>query len=243
MKTDFQHFYVPPEQISADSFVLTGDEYKHAVKVLRKKKGDKIAAIDGCGGWYAGVIRHIGNNSVVVSIDLVEKGIGEPRVHLTIVQAIAKGATFDLMVEKGTEIGVSVFQPILTQRCIVDPTSRIERWRHKALAATKQCGRSRCPEIKAPEGFAHLLARNKFDLFFIAHEKMAAAANFPAEAVRNAQTVAVCIGPEGGFTEAEIRMAIDFGLIPLHFGERRLRSETAALVAATKIMGAAGELG
>ncbi|MBN1480969.1 16S rRNA (uracil(1498)-N(3))-methyltransferase [candidate division KSB1 bacterium] len=240
MRTDFQHFYVTPEHIYADSFVLTDDECRHA-HVLRKKEGDSIAAIDGCGGLYQGFIRHMTKNRLTASLEQVEKEVGEPTLHLTIVQAVAKGASFDLVIEKGTEIGVSVFQPVLTQRSIVDPTSRIERWRHKALAATKQCGRSRCPDIRLPQTFERILYDNNFDIAFIAHEKVDAAQDITQ--ARNYSNIAIFIGPEGGFTADEIKMAMDAHLFPIHLGKRRLRSETAALVAAIKILSAANELG
>ncbi|MBN1465878.1 16S rRNA (uracil(1498)-N(3))-methyltransferase [candidate division KSB1 bacterium] len=239
---DFQQFYVEPDNISTHVFRLTGDECRHAIKVLRKKRGDALSAIDGCGRLLHGIIERIERDQVVVSIERIEENVGEPRIKLTIAQAIPKGHYFDLVVEKGTEIGVSAFQPITTARSIVEPTSRIERWQKKALAATKQCGRSRCPTVASPLPFDAFLQRDQCDLAFIAHEAAEQAGPSPL-ALQGLRAITLYIGPEGGFTATEIERAKEFRVVPIHLGSRRLRSETAALVAATKILHAAGELG
>jgi len=242
-RTDFQQFYVLPENIRADTFSLFGEEFRHAIKVLRKKKGDGLAAIDGRGQLYHGIIECIKRDSVQVSITKIDKDVGEPRIKLTIAQAVPKGQHFDLVVEKGTEIGVAAFQPILAERCLIDPSSRVERWQHKALAAAKQCGRSRCPVVHAPCEFTTIMQDNAFDIALIAHERIEPAAREIFKNVRNHTNIVVFIGPEGGFTEKEVQHAVKMGAFPISLGIRRLRSETAAIIAATKILGALGELG
>lgn len=243
MRTDFQQFYVAPEHVRGDVFYLVDDEAKHAAKVLRKQVGDMLEAIDGCGFLYQGKIQQIEKNRIVVSIEKSLENVGEPRLKLTIAQAVPKGNHFDLVIEKGTEIGVSAFLPILTERSIIDPASRTERWQHKVQAAAKQCGRSRFPDVREPITFNELLESHEFDVLFIAHQPVENEADDVRKKVRESLHVAVLIGPEGGFTNNEVERACEAGCLPLYLGSRRLRSETAGLVAACKILSAAGELG
>ncbi len=242
MRTDFQQFYVAPEHVKNNMFFLVDDEAKHAIRVLRKQVGDVLEAVDGCGSLYTGRITHIDKNRVDVSIEEMRENVGEPTLKLTIAQSVPKGNHFDLVIEKGTEIGVSVFLPIVTQRSIIEPVSRLQRWQHKVQAAAKQCGRSRFPEVREPVTFNHVLQSDEFDVRFIAHQAVKDESTI-ANLVRESATVAVLIGPEGGFTDDEVKLALDAGCLPLYLGARRLRSETAALVAACKILAAAGELG
>lgn len=242
MRTDFQQFYVAPEHVKNSMFFLVDDEAKHAIRVLRKQVGDVLEAVDGCGFLYTGCITHIDKNRVDVSIEEMRENVGEPTLKLTIAQSVPKGNHFDLVIEKGTEIGVSVFLPMVTQRSIIESASRLQRWQHKVQAAAKQCGRSRFPEVREPVTFNHVLESDEFDVRFIAHQAVKDEGTI-ANLVRESATVAVLIGPEGGFTDDEVKLALDAGCLPLHLGARRLRSETAALVAACKILAAAGELG
>ncbi len=243
MRSDFQQFYVKPENVRSDHFVLDGDEYKHATKVLRKHPGDSLSAVDGKGRLYSGVILNIEKNQLTVSLQDVADNVGEPRLKLTLAQAVPKGSSVDWVVEKGTEMGVSAFLPILSQRSIVQPDSRLTRYQLKALTAMKQCGRSRWPIVHEPVRFSELFKRAGYDYVFIAHEKAAPGYRLQTLEFQNESQVLVCIGPEGGFTDDEFDMAVNAGAMPLYLGPRRLRSETAALVACMQILSIAGELG
>ena len=109
-------------------------------------------------------------------------------------------------------------------------------------AAAKQCGRSRFPDVRTPVTFSTFLKSDEFDLIFIAHQDVENKIDLH-QTVRESTHVAVLIGPEGGFTDDEVQQALETGCLPLNMGKRRLRSETAGLVAASKILNAAGELG
>jgi len=237
-------FYVHPENVGKGAFFLSGEEFHHAVKVLRKKVGDSLAAVDGLGNCYEGRIEDISSLQLKVRIDSKTRNTGEPELFLTLAQAVPKGSHFDWVVEKGTELGVSAFQPILTKYSLIDPSSRIERWRHKALSAMKQCGRSRCPEILPPVEFVRILEEAFNIPAFIAHESFQG--NFEADfyaLLKSSARAIVFIGPEGGFNQNEIELAVENGVHPISLGSRRLRSETAGIVAAVKILSASGDLG
>ncbi len=242
--SDFDQFYVNPQQVGGETFALEGEEFVHAARVLRKRTGDWLAAVDGLGHRYQGLILEINKDCLIVAIEKRETEIGEPKLRLTLAQAVLKGGHFDWLVEKGTEIGIAVFQPIITERSIVDPTGRLDRWRHKALAAMKQCGRSRCPQVLPPVTLPDALKTMQTQVAFVAHECMerVKTANL-ADALAGKHRVVLFIGPEGGLTEEEFLLAIDAGAKPLSLGARRLRSETAGIVGAAKMLSAAGDLG
>ncbi|NIA31270.1 MAG: RsmE family RNA methyltransferase [Actinobacteria bacterium] len=237
-------FYVSPERVGKNVFFLSGEEFHHAVKVLRKKVGDSLAAADGLGNCYEGRIKDISSLQLKVRIDSKTRNTGEPELFLTLAQAVPKGSHFDWVVEKGTEIGVSAFQPLLSKYSLVDPSSRIERWRHKALSAMKQCGRSRCPEILPPVEFARILEEAFNIPAFIAYESFQEDFELDFAALLKSYARAIIfIGPEGGFNQNEIDLAVENGVHPISLGSRRLRSETAGIVAAVKILSASGDLG
>ena len=238
----FEQFYVQPQDISSNRFILKNEEARHAVKVMRKNIGDYISAADGNGRVVSGCITHLQNDKVTVSLEQSKFNIGEPGIFLTLAQGVPKGSHFDWVVEKGTEIGVSAFQPILTERCIIDPAGRLERWRSKAFAAMKQSGRSRCPEILAPCSLEQFLNSRQDEQVFIAHESETARISNEQQYTLDRKACALMIGPEGGFTEKEYTISTDKGAIPISLGPRRLRSETAALVGIVQILSLHNEI-
>ena len=243
MRTDFQQFYVPPSKVHNNTFTLEGDEFRHAAKVLRKQIGDEISAVDGEGLLYHGSIRELSKDRLVVDIVETVREAGEPAMKLVIALASLKGGHFDLVIEKGVEIGVAAFQPMITDRIIAKPESKTERWRKKALTAMKQSGRSRCPHIFEPAGFRAVIENHNYDQVLIAHEAVNPADSTDLAKLKNVSSVLLLVGPEGGFTDGELEFAVKNGAAPMSLGRRRLRAETAALVAATMVLSAAGELG
>jgi 16S rRNA (uracil1498-N3)-methyltransferase len=133
---------------------------------------------------------------------------------------------FDYLVEKTVELGVSKIVPLLTERSIRKGT-KVDRWQSIALAAMKQCGRCILPSITQPAPFdAFLLSVPADAVKLIPHEK-ADAGEFHV----SGHDVVMCIGPEGGFSDSEVQRAVKAGFKPVTLGPRRLRAETAAVVA------------
>lgn len=239
--TDFQHFYVNPANVQGRRLRIDGDEFHHAVKVLRRREGEVLIAVDGQGALYSGVIESIEKDALLLRILAKEVEVGEPRLKLTLALSPLKGDHFDLAVEKGTELGVTVFQPIVCERSIAGVEPRLSRWHHKALTAMKQCGRSRCPTVNRAVAFDDFFAE-PFEFVLIAHEDADTPISAYRDNLRSAVAAAVLIGPEGGFSDREFHLAVERGAKPLSLGNRRLRSETAALAAAVQVMSTAGEL-
>ncbi|MBN2357678.1 16S rRNA (uracil(1498)-N(3))-methyltransferase [candidate division KSB1 bacterium] len=237
-----EHFYVEPDAVTDETFVLRAGEFRHAVLVLRKRVGDELAAVDGCGHLYRGVITDISQAALSVRIAERIVNFSEPRLRLTLAPALLKGGHMDEVVERGTELGIATFQPITTLRSIVRSDERLRRWREKALAAMKQCGRSRCPDIRAVRTLAQVLETWRGKSIFIAHDQAEQPQAELHPLICNSEQALLLVGPEGGFDEEEISLAKESGARTLFLGIRRLRSQTAALVAAVRLLTLAGEL-
>lgn len=237
-----QTHYVPPENVHGDGLTLPDDESQHITKVLRKEKGDAFLAADGAGTTYECEIISLLRDRVAARILSKVLGRGEPKFSLTLAVALPKKDKFEWIIEKGTELGVSRFIPLLTARTIVAEKSlKIHRCQKIAISAMKQSGRSRLPVLEPPLALSALLAApSSGDLRLIAHEK---------ENTRKlddllvpARSAILCIGPEGGFTEDEIIAARQRGYGSFGMGCRRLRTETATITAAALVMHKMGEL-
>jgi len=177
---------------------------------------------------------------------------GEPRHHLSLYIGLTQKAKFEWILQKGTELGVSSFIPVITERSLVRETAgearKTERWEGILREATEQCGRGRIPKIQAavPLNRALVEGKKSHQVCLIAWEKETAGGlkeNMPAELHPGQPvTVAALIGPEGGFSEAEARSAMDHGWLPVNLGQRILRMETAAICLAALILYELGEL-
>jgi len=239
-----EFFYAPPSQIRDDEIELTGDEHIHCARVLRKTIDDTLTVVDGRGHAFDGVIIAIEKQRTKIRISVRREAVGEPTVNLTLAQAVPKGNRFDWLVEKGTEIGISSFIPLRCERSEATASAgKSERWQRLALAAMKQSCRSVLPGIEQEKSFDELCRESgAYDFALLAHEGGAAAQqvleSFRGRPVRGL----VLIGPEGGFSNTELAAAGQSSILTFSLGPRRLRAETAGLVAATVVLSALGEL-
>lgn len=245
-----ENFYVLPEDVDGEFLILRGEEYHHAVKVVRKTVGSRFAAVDGCGNFYECEVSSITNQTLQARILTTRQQVGEPKTNLILAQSVLKGNRFDWLVEKGTEIGVSAFFPLLCERSIAIRENKAERWRRIALAAMKQCGRSVWPSVSEPIPFSEALRLAETgDLRWIAHEDAMTGLsqikdmNKKCDNHGGRRRGVLLVGPEGGFTEKEIDDALSQGFTAICLGPRRLRSETAGIVAATLLLKVSGDLG
>jgi 16S rRNA (uracil1498-N3)-methyltransferase len=246
-----EFFYAPPENFTVESITLAGDEHQHLVRVLRHKIGERVTVVDGAGVAADSEIVEISRAATRLRIIKKMRRLGEPFVYLTLAQAVPKGNRFDWVIEKATEIGVSAFMPLICERSEITPSAgKNERWRRLALAAMKQSCRSVCPTISAPVMFGALcrraafkgMAGREFDFVLLAHEGSGDPLPQLVSRLPQPRTGLVMIGPEGGFADSELQIARDAGIPLLSLGSRRLRAETAGMVATMKILAAFGEL-
>ena len=234
------YFYVKLEDVTSHGLTLRGDESKHLVRVLRKNIGDRIFATDGNEMMYEAVIVDIGKTDTHCTIAAMHRKYNEPSVDLTLAVSLIKNpARFEYVVEKTTELGVRTILPISCEHTI-SHNEKHERLEKIALSAMKQCGRSWLPRIQPLQSFRVFIENSThYQLKFIFHEKTDSSHTIASELKlhEDIHSVLIAIGPEGGFTEDETIHANHVGFKSISLGTRRLRTETAAVVAVSHVLG------
>jgi len=227
-------FYVPPGSIAGDEAIVEGEEYAHLTQVMRHREGDTIGIVDGAGMAYVAELTSIGRHTALCSIRSTHPNLHEPSRHVTLAVGVLKNPSrFETVVEKCTELGVRKIIPMITTRTI-QRHARVERWQTIALAAMKQCGGCVLPEIVPLMAFDEVVPAAKGGKVMF-HEQ--ATLLFDRRVVDPAMSECIiCIGPEGGFTEGEVASAVEHSWSVVSLGNRRLRSETAAIVAAARLL-------
>jgi 16S rRNA (uracil1498-N3)-methyltransferase len=229
-----EYFYTTPEHIADGSLSIEGEEFAHLTHVMRKKVGDVIGVVDGMGNLYEAEITDIRRRTASCAIRSHLVRPGEPRVRLHLGVGILKNsARFDYLVEKSTELGVATVTPLLTSRTI-PRHAKSDRWQKLALAAMKQSGRSVLPRVAQLTALTDFLASPSAGAMKLIPHTEGDRSSLQKGA--GASEVIACIGPEGGFTDAEISLATSAGFRMVSLGPLRLRTETAAVVATVRIL-------
>ena len=246
-----EFFYVAPDLVDRQSLRICGEEFKHLVSVMRKNVGDSATATDGQGNTFLFQISKIGENYADAAIVKRCRLQGEPNFQLTLAQAILKGRRLEQVIEKGTEIGITRFIPMLTERTIVDKNEqKARRWQRIALAAMKQSCRSVLPEIAPICKYESIISENsKFPIKLLAHNAVNTrllsqifAEYLSANNNVHINSGIIMVGPEGGFSQAEVELAQQNGFQLFSMGPRRLRAETAGIVGSALVLDKFGEL-
>jgi 16S rRNA (uracil1498-N3)-methyltransferase len=231
--------YVPDLDSARGRVVLSEDESAHLTRVLRLRVGAHLLVFDGRGTQYLGTLETITKNSATVALAEPSPAAREPRVTLTLAQAVLKGDKMDIAVRDATMMGVSAIVPIVTDRTVValsavEQSRVVERWQRVAVASAKQCGRAVVPAIAAPFRVETMLATRQ-ERFLLQLVEPSAAARDTVVSDRLPDeppaTVLVAIGPEGGWSADEIIQAREAGARLWTLGERTLRAESAPLAA------------
>ena len=209
---------------------LPAGEAHHLLKVLRGRSGERIEVVDIAGRLFAAELRE-GGEAVVLE-ELAAPDVADTEVSLY--QAVPKGGRMDLVVEKATEVGATSIVPLLTERGVVNPREgKVDRWRRVAEAAARQSLRLSIPKVSEPVPFSVAVSR--------VGEKGVLLHNDPGippvEAVVESPA-GLFVGPEGGWSEGELRLAGDAGMPLGSMGPYRLRSETAGIVAVARALAA-----
>jgi 16S rRNA (uracil1498-N3)-methyltransferase len=233
-------FHLPPDQCRANILTLPAREAHHALHVLRIRERDRVVVLDGAGAELLCEVQAAGAREV--RLEVRQRQVIPPLAcQVTLLQAVPKGKTMDLIVQKATELGAHRIVPILSERVVTQldgeaGASKAEKWQGAAVEAIKQCGSAWLPIIEAPMSPQAFLARGeRFELLLIAslqpearHPRECFEA-FQADQGRQPRTVGVWVGPEGDFTPAEVNLARAAGALPITLGPLVLRSDTAAV--------------
>jgi 16S rRNA (uracil1498-N3)-methyltransferase len=248
-------FFLPETGFESGLITITGDDANHIGFALRKRVGDEIVFTRD-GKDYFTEIREIGQGFVTAAITRVEAVRSEPKLKLTLFQALPKSDKMELIIQKCTELGVSKIVPFISDRCVSRPkdaAAKLSRWRRVAESAAKQSGRGIIPEvaeislfdgiIKCIDGF--LASKREESHFgdtippvFLCNENGGEKLTLP----KRAESAAVIVGAEGGFTAREIALAESAGAVSITLGNRILRCETAPIAVSSIIMYLAGEI-
>jgi 16S rRNA (uracil1498-N3)-methyltransferase len=243
-------FYAPTENYLNDKIILPDSESHHARKVLRLSKGELVIVIDGLGKACRGeIITGQYSKKTEIAIHHEIRNFGEPNIRLTLAAGLSTNYKFDTVVEKGTELGVKRFVPLLTEKSKVKMDdgkrikSRITRLEKVALAATKQCRRSYRPDISAPVNFkAFMKETDPEGLNLIFHPGNEGTLFQNLEIINDYKRACLLVGSESGFSNTEVLMAHEAGFQQISIGSRILRTETAGPVVCALLMNAFGEL-
>jgi 16S rRNA (uracil1498-N3)-methyltransferase len=248
-----RRFYAPALAFSPDekSVVLDADETVHLRDVLRLHPGDEVFVFDGTGREFSCAVAAVTRNSSDLTVlSEVEPSRPESHLNLSLAIALLKHEKFDLVVQKATELGVHRIIPVTSDRADVRPRAdgqagkRVARWQRIALEAAKQSGRARVPEVAPPINFAEFVkgkARANQALMFA--ERAGQSLGKICESFTNppASLVAL-IGPEGGWTDAEIETARESGWSIVTLRGRIMRAETAAIAIVALLQHRFGDL-
>jgi len=233
-------FFIRPESWTPDRLELDQDEAHHCIDVVRAIVGQRIVVFNGRGAEAVAEISAIAKSHVELKTLQISHMPSLP-CAITLAQAIPKGKNMDLIVQKGTELGVSKIVPLISERTVVqlapeEAEKKTEKWQQIVIEAGKQCGQNRLPEVVAPvtpkQFFSEL---DKYEIALIASLQAdarglkSALSDFREQHGRRPKNVLVLIGPEGDFTPAESALARSAGCIPVSLGPIVLRTETAAI--------------
>jgi 16S rRNA (uracil1498-N3)-methyltransferase len=244
-------FFIPTTWIQPPLVHFQGETAHQIARVLRLTPGTVVIVLDGSPLERTVRLLSVGKNRVEGEIIAEMPSTGEPHIRLTLYIAMTQRTKFEWILQKGTELGVSSFIPVITSRSLVRETAgesrKAERWEGILREAAEQCTRGCIPEIQPSMPFAQALVNGMEDnqLCLIAWEKESRRSLKNSLSNLNIEKlvkVAALIGPEGGLTDEETHQAIEQGWLPISLGRRILRMETAALTLAALIMYELGDL-
>jgi len=230
-----RRFFVPAGTLQAGKIALSGDQAHRLARVLRLRRGDKVVLTEGGEREFEVELTDVSANAVTGVVTGDRPSPPEPAIEVVLYQSLIRPNRFDIAIEKGTELGVARFVPVINARSQLDEASqgRVERWRRLVVEAAEQCGRGRLPQVDPPLQFEEALASAPGALI-VPYE--AERANRLADYLRGLpekpHAVSLFIGPEGGYTDEEIALACESGAALVTLGRQVLRSETAGVVAA-----------
>lgn len=222
--------YYSHTPISGEVAVLDGPEAHHLIHVMRAKPGTEVVLFDGSGAEFDAEIVRVGRSEVELAMHNSREVDRELPVEVTLAVALPKGDRQRWLIEKAVELGIARIVPLQTTRSVAKTTPQVlRRLQRTVIEASKQCGRNRLLEITPSQSWAELVAAGReVPVRILAHPHPTSDCGSP-KPVRSG-VVTLAVGPEGGFTEAEVSLAVDAGWQAVAFGPRILRLETAAIL-------------
>ena len=239
-----QHFFVSPQQVKEEKIYLEGSDVNHIKNVLRMKLGEKLTVNDGEGWQYLCEVESYESDMAVLHIVEKSKAETELSSRIYLFQGLPKQDKMELIVQKAVELGAYQVIPVSTKRAVVKLDAKkagkkVERWQQIAVSAAKQAGRGIVPTVGEVCTYAQALKMaEELDVVLIPYELAEGIEETKKiiAGIRPGQSVGVFIGPEGGFEEEEVKLAMEAGAKPVTLGRRILRTETAGLTTLSLLM-------
>jgi len=224
-------FFSPPQSLEGDCITITGPEAKHIAVVLRRRPGDSITVVNGCGSRFEIELTHCASDAIKGRVTKKDEfAPGKPELWLAV--GIIKSARMDFLVEKCVELGVSAIVPVSTKRSLSwkgVSQAKLERWRRISIGAMTQSARVFLPKVLDPIPLEELFGTIGKDAgLFLAHRSGKSMQALRENELSKDRLVA-CVGPEGDFTPEEIELLAKNDAIAVALGRARLRVETAAM--------------
>lgn len=239
------HFFVEPSAIIDKTVTITGKDVNHIKNVLRMKPGEEISvSTTESSAEYRCIVKELSDDAVVCDLAFIKEDGNELPSKLYLFQGLPKSDKMELIIQKAVELGAFEIIPVEMKRCVMklEPKkapSKIARWQAISEAAAKQSKRTVIPNISMPMSFKEAIKKaSECDIKLVPYEM---ADGMPhtkdlIHSIKPGQSVAIFIGPEGGFDTAEIELAKSEGFEIVTLGKRILRTETAGMVVLSLLM-------
>lgn len=232
-------FYAPELDPDAREVRLPADEARHLTRVLRLDVGDDVAVFDGRGREVVARVARAARDVVVLEVARRVDPAAEPAIPIALAQAVLKPEAMDDVVRDATMMGVARIEPLITEHIAVKERALaegrvLERWYRIAVASAKQCRRATVPVISAPRRFDEWIAVPRSEMRVILLEPSIGGAGKDVRSLGirpRPSSVAVVVGPEGGWSSAERNRAIERGCVPITLGALTLRADAVATAA------------
>lgn len=238
-------FYVEKNQIHDEYITIEGSDVNHMKNVLRMKIGENVVICDMQGMDYQCEIDSMSSDTIVAKINQMQETVAELPAKIYLFQGLPKKDKMELIIQKAVELGAYQVVPVMMKRCVVKLDDRkkeqkkLERWQSIATSAAKQSNRGIIPEVMPVMNFKQALElASTMDYRILPYENAKGMEETRAivKDVKDKKSVAIFIGPEGGFEEDEVAMAMEMGIKPITLGKRILRTETAGLTILSVLM-------
>jgi 16S rRNA (uracil1498-N3)-methyltransferase len=246
-----RRFFVEKFIRTADgSCVIRGSEARHILKVLRMGRGDCFILMDRAGERYEAIIESIEGMEVMVRLAEKLEGPASSDLEITLCPAILKSGPMDYLIEKTSELGVMRIMSFYSERSVIkinisNASNKVRRWREIAVSSAKQSDRITPAEISEPVVFSDIVQQwqdsNVLKAILWEREDSRDLKELLKKSIPGNHFVGI-VGPEGGFTAAEVDEAIQAGFIPVSLGRRVMRAETAAMTMVAIVQYESGDL-
>jgi 16S rRNA (uracil1498-N3)-methyltransferase len=236
--------YQPGDYTSGQVITLAPEAGQHVAVVLRMQVGELLTLFNGANSESIATITMVKKKQVEVSLAAPETISRESPLAIHLGQAISKGDRMEWVMQKSVELGVSSITPLITERSVVKldqerMLKKVQQWQAIAIAACEQSGRNIVPVVHLPMPLERYMQTIQAPLKLVLHTQ--GNKNWRDYAIEQAE-IALLIGPEGGFSDAEVSLALSHHFVPLSLGPRILRTETAAISALSVLQAVGGDL-